>query len=118
MRKIFTLILVLFVTTNVVNAAPKGFVVPLTEDVITNPGNGGHPRTPAAVPFFYLDGHTLTASSYTLGSTVELKDEDDNVVFSTYVYIQGEIELPADLEGIYVIEVTRGSMTFVGEIEL
>lgn len=83
----------------------------------TNPGDPNQ-KSPVALPVFYLDGYTLTASSYTVGSTVELKDEDDNAVFSTYIYIEGDIQLPTTLSGIYTIEVTRGSMTFIGEIEL
>ena len=118
MKKKFILILALLAATTFVKADPFGSIVPLTGDVKTQPQEGEHPRTPAPTPVFYLDDHTLTASSYTLGSTIELKDEDDNVVFSTYVYMEGEIELPADLEGTYTIEVTRGSMVFVGEIEL
>ena len=82
------------------------------------PDNGGNPRSPVAVPVFYQDGYTLTASDYTVGSTVELLDEDDHVVFSTYVYIEGDIQLPTSLAGTYTIEVTRGGMTFIGEIEL
>ena len=55
-----------------------------------DPSNPGDPyqKSPVAVPVFYQDGYTLTASSYTVGSTVELFDEDDNVVFSTYIYIE------------------------------
>ena len=86
--------------------------------VPTIPNNGDPVRSPVALPVFYLDGYTLTASSYTIGSTVELLDEDDNVVFSTYIYIEGDIQLPTTLAGTYTIEVTRGSMTFIGEIEL
>jgi len=81
-------------------------------------GDTGRPKSPILTPVFYLDGYTLTASSYTVGSTVELLDEDDNVVFSTYIYIEGDIQLPTTLAGTYTIEVTRGSMTFIGEIEL
>ena len=71
------------------------------------------------MPEFYLDGYTLTAGSYTVGSTVELKDADGEVVFTTYIYVEGDtITLPSTLSGTYTIEVTRGSLTFVGEIEL
>ena len=86
--------------------------------VPTTPTHGDDPRSPVALPVFYLDGYTLTASDNTVGSTVELLDEDDNVVFSTYVYIEGDIQLPTTLAGTYTIEVTRGGMTFIGEIEL
>ena len=71
------------------------------------------------MPEFYIDGYTLTAGSYTVGSTVVLKDEDGEVVFTSYIYVEGDtITLPSTLSGTYTIEVTRGSLTFVGEIEL
>ena len=83
----------------------------------THTGNGDNTRTPVVVPVFYIDGHTLTAGDYSVGSTVEIKDGDD-VLFSTYIYIEGDITLPADLAGTYTIEVTRGDQRFIGEIEL
>ena len=86
--------------------------------VPTIPNDGDPARSPIVVPTFYLDGYTLTASDNTIGSTVELLDEDDNVVFSTYVYIEGDIQLPTTLSGTYTIEVTRAGQTFIGEIEL
>ena len=100
-----------------IKADPEGFIISFT-DVKTTPDEGGHSRSPILTPVFYLDGYTLTASDNTVGSTVELLDEDDNVVFSTYIYIEGDIQLPTTLAGTYTIEVTRGSMTFIGEIEL
>ena len=101
----------------IVKADPTGIIIPLQRDVNPNNGHGTFPRTPVAVPVFYLDGHTLTAGDYSVGSTVEIKDGDD-VLFSTYIYIEGDITLPADLSGTYTIEVTRGDITFIGEIEL
>ena len=88
------------------------------QPVPTTPGNGDNQRSPIVTPVFYLDGYTLTASSNTVGSTVELKDETGTVVFSTYIYIEGDINLPSYLCGTYTIEVTRGGVTFQGEIEL
>ena len=101
-----------------IKADPTGLIVTLIPDVNTQPTDGGHTRSPLDVPVFYLDGHTLTASSHTVGSTVELKDETGTVAFSTYVYIEGDINLPSYLCGTYTIEVTRGGITFYGEIEL
>ena len=90
-------------------------LVPIT----TGAAQGQDPRSPLAMPEFYLDGYTLTAGSYTVGSTVVLKDEDGDVVFTSYIYVEGDtITLPSTLSGTYTIEVTRGSLTFVGEIEL
>ena len=84
----------------------------------TTPPDGGLQRSPILVPVLYIDGYTLTASDNTLGSTIRLLDANDNVVFSTYVSIEGDIELPETLSGTYTIEVVFDNVTFVGEIEL
>ena len=86
--------------------------------VPTIPNNGNPARSPILTPVFYLDGYTLTAADNTLGSTVELIDANDNVVFTTYVSIEGDIQLLTTLSGTYTIEVVRGGITFIGEIEL
>ena len=109
--KILLMALALFAATTM-DAEPTQ--VSLT--VKTTNNNGNLPRTP--VPLLYLDGHTLTASDNTVDSTINIKDADDKVVFSTYVYIEGDIALPVTLSGTYVIEVVRGDLTFIGEIEL
>ena len=100
-------------------------VIVRSQDVIIvsptlNPdlGNGDNPRSPILVPVLYLDGYTLTAGDNTLGSTIQLLDENDNVVFSTYVAIEGEINLPTTLSGTYTILVIRDDATFEGELEL
>ncbi len=92
----------------------------ITFSPILNPsdGDGENPRAPILVPVLYLDGYTLTTGNGTLGSTIQLLDEDDNVVFSTFIYIEGDIELPETLSGTYTIRVIRGSQTFEGEITL
>ena len=53
-----------------------------------DPENGQNPlkRAPMVMPEFSIDGYTLTAGSYTVGSTVELKDEDGEVVFTSYIW--------------------------------
>ena len=101
-----------------VNADPGSNIIPLTDYVNTQPLNGGRPRMPIPMPVLYLDGYTLTAGNGTLGSTIQILDENGNVVYSTYIYVEGDIELPATLAGTYTIEVIRGSQTFVGEIVL
>ena len=112
-RKIILFFMALFAATMVFADPTPVTLTPIK----TKPHDGTHPRTPVAVPVFYLDGHTLTAGDYSVGSTVEIKDGDD-VLFSTYIYIEGDITLPADLAGTYTIEVTRGDQRFIGEIEL
>ena len=114
-KKLFFFVIAVFAFTTTMNAEPTD--VTLTP-IKTQPNDGGSPRTPIVTPVFYLDGYTLTASSNTVGSTVELKDESGIVVFSTYIYLEGDINLPSYLYGTYTIEVTRDGTTFQGEIEL
>ena len=114
-KKSYIVVLAFLALTTTMNAEP--IEIPFSP-VPTTPDNGDHPRSPMLTPVFYLDGYTLTASSNTVGSTVELKDETGTVVFSTYIYIEGDINLPTTLSGTYTIEVTRGGITFYGEIEL
>ena len=114
-HKILSVIGALFFTT-AMYADP---IIPLTPIFNPDTSQGDHPRSPVLMPEFYLDGYTLTAGSYTVGSTVELLDADGVVVFTSYVYIERDtIVIPSTLSGTYTIRVTRDDTTFVGEIEL
>ena len=116
MKKVLTLLL--FCIATVVYAEQLGNQINLSAPIIDPDLDGPHTRMPILVPVLYLDGYTLTAGNGTLGATIQILDEDGNVVFSTYIYVEGDIELPATLTGTYTIEVIRGSQTFVGEITL
>lgn len=116
LKSLFFFLALLAATT--MNAASGNNDPIIFNPVPSNPTDGDHPRSPILTPVFYLDGYTLTAADNTLGSTVMLLDEDDNVVFTTYVSIEGDIQLPTTLSGTYIIEVVRGGITFIGEIEL
>ncbi len=116
-KKVLFLLVMLFAATNI-QADPKDPPIPLTPIFNPDDSNGNNPRSPILVPVLYIDGYTLTAGDNTLGSTIRLLDANDNVVFSTYVSIEGDIELPATLSGTYTIEVVFNNVTFVGEIEL
>ena len=116
MKKLLLFVVALF-TITAMNADPgDGVIIPLNP--ITTPDYGDHPRSPILVPVIYLDGYTLTAGDNTLGATIRLLDANDNVVFSTYVAIEGDIELPETLSGTYTIEVVFDNITFAGEIGL
>ena len=114
MKRSFTAFLLAILTAFPLNAEPT--IVPVTP--IKDGNNPDNPRSPIEIPVLYLDGYTLTAGDYTLGSTIQLLDENDNVVFSTYVSIEGDIALPATLSGTYTILVIRDDAAFVGEITL
>ena len=116
-KKIYSLLATLFVAT-AMSADPTGGVIIPLNPIKTQPANGTSPRMPIASPVLYLDGYTLTAGDNTLGSTIQLLDEDGEVVFSTYVYIEGDINLPTALSGTYTIRVIRDGITFEGTINL
>lgn len=93
--------------------------------VILNPrpnGNGTHnpnkPRSPIVTPEAYLDGHTLTFDASCIGCPLTLVDEEENIVYTTIIDNTGIVELPDTLSGIFELQIVRGSITFVGEIEL
>lgn len=110
-------ILFLMALTGAVNIQAQPAEVPV-RPVPTTPDDGLNPRSPILLPVLYIDGYTLTASDNTMGSTIQLLDEYDNVVFSTYVAIEGEIQLPTTLSSTYTILVIRDDATFEGELEL
>ena len=115
LKKLFFFLALLAATT--MNAAPGDNDPIILHPTPTTPTDGDPARSPILTPVFYLDGYTLTAADNTIGSTVELLDANDNVVFTTYVSIEGDIQLPTTLSGTYTIEVVRGGITFIGEIE-
>ena len=118
MKKLLFLFVALFTVTFAQADPNNGHPIPMTP-IKTTPINGDPNRSPILIPEFTQDGYTLTADSYTVSSTVELLDENDNVVYTAYVYVEGDtIVLPATLSGSYKIRVTRDDITFVGEIEL
>lgn len=79
--------------------------------------NHHNPRSPILIPQVYLDDHLLTFDFSCIGSAVEIL-LGDTVVYTAIVDENGEVELPDYLIGIYELQLHRGSITFVGEIEL
>ena len=76
-------------------------------------------RSPVLIPSVSIECHTLLLYSGCDGCTIELRDEDGQTVYSVYVEPGTEsIGLPEELAGSFEIRIIRGSLTFVGEIEL
>ena len=77
------------------------------------------PYSIAQAPQIGQFGHTLLLYSGCDGCTIELRDEDGQTEYSVYVEPGTEsIGLPEELAGCFEIRIIRGSLTFVGEIEL
>ena len=80
---------------------------------------GGIGRSPVQIPTVFLDGFTLYFDEPCDGCTLQLVDEDEEVVYSV-VLPNGttEWELPEFASGEYKLQIIRGRYCFWGWIEL
>ena len=89
---------------------------------IIDPQNGqGDPhRGPDIYPHVSLDGHTLYLYSVSYDLTLVLVDEEDEVVYTTFIPANTpSVVLPASLSGEYEIQLyPGGDYYFYGWIEL
>ncbi len=95
--------------------------VPLTVsgDIDDMPLGNGYGRAPMLAPRVYIDDYTLLFSVDHPEYVLYIKDEDDNVVYSTVVYSdQTQVVLPSTLSGDYQIELVMGIWKFTGWINL
>lgn len=97
-------------------------LVPLTvsiEEDYTPLGNG-FGKTPMRPPVVYIEEHTLTFVADHPEYVLYIKDENNNVVYTTTVYsTQTQVVLPSSLSGDYKIQLDfGGNYFFVGKIEL
>ena len=98
-----------------------GIIPPLPGGSGDDGGDGGHagPKSPVQMPTVVQDGYTLYITSGYAGATLILRDEYETEVYRTAITDEtDEITLPSTLSGTYEIRLIRGSLTFVGEIEL
>ena len=71
------------------------------------------------VPKVYIDDYTLLFAIDHPEYVLNIKDEDENVVYSTVVYsAQTQVVLPSTLSGNYQIELVMGNWLFKGWINL
>ncbi len=117
MKKILFAILLLF-TSSITTMHADG---PVILHPINNGGsteNPNKPRSPIAPIYFDQDGKTLTFDESCVGCPITLLDENGDIVFTSFVDENGIVELPSDLIGTFVLQLTRANITFEGEIEL
>ena len=118
MKKLLLIVFSAFLLSASVSAQ---VLVPLTvcieddEQPVTN----GQPKTPITAPKVYIDDYTLLFEANHPEYVLNIKDEDDNVVYSTTVYsTQTQVVLPSTLSGDYQIELVMGYWHFTGWINL
>ena len=96
-------------------------LVPLTVCIEENeqPIGDGNPKTPVIVPKVYIDDYTLLFETNHPEYVLYIKDENDNVVYSTVISsIQTQVVLPSTLSGNYEINLVMGNWLFSGWINL
>lgn len=83
------------------------------------PGGNGFPKTPITAPTVYIDDYTLLFEVNHPEYVLYIKDENNNVVYSTVVYsTQPQVVLPSTLSGNYEIQLVMGYWLFMGWINL
>ena len=117
MKKLLLFLFSAFILSTSVSAQ---VLVPLTVNYDEEqPGTNGNPRTPITAPTVYIDDYTLLFETNHPEYVLYIKDEDDNVVYSTVVNsTQTQVVLPSTLSGNYQIELVMGYWLFKGWINL
>lgn len=117
MKKLLLFLFGAFILSTSVSAQE---LVPLTVSIIDEqPVTNGFPRTPITAPIVYIDDYTLLFEVDHPEYVLYIKDEDDNVVYSTVVYsTQPQVVLPSTLSGNYEIQLVMGYWLFMGWINL
>ena len=118
MKKLLFTVLSAFLLCSTITAMD---LIPLTICPYENeqPGGNGHPKTPIIAPKVYIDDYTLLFEANHPEYVLNIKDEGDNVVYTTTVYsTQTQVVLPSILSGDYQIELVMGYWLFTGYITL
>ena len=98
----------------------SGTVVSLTGWPIHHGSLGNnYPKSPIHPPYVTLDDHTLYIWSQHIGYTLTLLDDNDTVVYQTYIVagVQYAV-LPMTLSGSYTLILSDDTYLFTGMIDL
>jgi hypothetical protein len=117
MRKLFFILMSCFMlNTHMMAKEP----VQLSSHKIDNtPLGDGPAKSPVVPPCVYIEDYTLSFEAYHPDYALIIKDEDDNVVYTTSVWSsQTEVVLPSTLTGDYEINLVMGNWLFTGWISL
>lgn len=119
-KKLFIILMLLVPLTTMCVLADGDDPTPLPIKP-TNPGDihDQLPKSPILIPEVYLNGNVLTFDEALEGTTVQLLDEDDIVVFSDFIEEnQTSIVFPTTLSGYYKLLIVCDDITFYCEIQL
>jgi len=113
--KVLIASLLLLMSASVMSAQPE----PLTViPGIPDPSHqGGHNKAPVQLPQVWIEDNVLTFDASCVGCMIEIV-QDDVVVYTTFVDLNGEVTLPSTLSGTLQLVIYRGDQTFTGEFDL
>lgn len=115
-KLLFSSLFILFMNVCAMAWDPIPFTVSFDDD---QPGGNGHGKSLVQVPKVYIDDYTLLFEANHPEYVLNIKDEDDNVVYTMTVYsTQTQVVLPSTLSGDYQIELVMGYWHFTGWINL
>jgi hypothetical protein len=115
-KLLFSSLFILLMNVSAMAWDPIPFTVSF-DDI--QPIGNGQPKTPITAPKVYIDDYTLLFEANHPEYVLYIKDEDDNVVYTTTVYsAQTQVVLPSTLSGDYQIELVMGYWHFTGWIIL
>ena len=117
MKKLLLIVFGAFLLSTNVSALE---LVPLTVSIIDEqPVTNGQPRSPGETPIVYIDDYTLLFEANHPEYVLNIKDENNVVVYTTVVYsTQTQVVLPSTLSGDYQIELVVDNLLFKGWINL
>lgn len=92
---------------------------PKPGDIIIPIGGNPRPKSPVQAPDVYLEENILTFDEAIEGCTIQLVDEEEDIVFSDFIdENQTSLTLPSYLSGTYELQIITDSYIFYCEIEL
>ena len=117
MKKLFlSSLFILFMNVSAMAWDPISFTVSFDDNM---PLGNGHGKTSMCPPMVYIEDYTLLFEVGHPEYVLNIKDEDNNVVYSTVVSsTQTQVVLPSTLSGDYQIELVMGYWHFTGWINL
>ena len=118
MKNLFLSIMLLFATNIASLQAEEKPVILHPSNIGHGANQGGKHKTPIGIPGAFIDGHTLSFDNSCIGCPITLIDEYEIIVYTAVVDENGIVTLPYNLSGTYELQLERGSIIFVGEIEL
>ena len=117
MKKLLLFLFGAFILSTSVSAQE---LVLLTVSIIDEqPISHGHPRSPEETPIVYIDDYTLLFEANHPEYALNIKDENNVVVYTTVVYsTQTQVILPSTFSGTYEIQLVVNNLQFKGWINL